>query len=91
MGRAGILHVDGIDIAVIERHHEPFDLGCLRSLGVEPANKRYVMLKSRIHYRAGFKPIAKAIVECDGEGVTTSDYGRFDFRKVERPAYPLDA
>jgi microcystin degradation protein MlrC len=49
------------------------------------------MLKSRIHYRAGFKPIAKAIVECDGEGVTTSDYGRFDFSKVERPAYPLDA
>lgn len=91
MGRAGILHVDGIDIAVIERHHEPFDLGCLRSLGVEPTNKRYVMLKSRIHYRAGFKPIAKAIVECDGEGVTTSDYGRFDFSKVERPAYPLDA
>ncbi len=91
MGRAGILHVDGVDIAVIERHHEPFDLGCLRSLGVEPTRKRYVLLKSRIHYRAGFKPIARAIVECDGEGVTTSDYGRFDFRKIERPAYPLDA
>lgn len=91
MGRAGIFHVDGVDIAVIERHHEPFDLGCLRSLGVEPTAKRYVMLKSRIHYRAGFKPIAKAIVECDGEGVTTSDYGRFRFETLERPAYPLDA
>ena len=91
MGRSAILHVDGIDIAVIERHHEPFDLGCLRSLGVEPTNKRYVLLKSRIHYRAGFKPIAKAIVECDGEGVTTSDYGRFRFEKLERPSYPLDA
>ena len=31
------------------------------------------MLKSRIHYRAGFKPIASHIVECAGEGVTNAD------------------
>lgn len=91
MGRAGVLHVDGIDIVVIENNHEPFDLGCFRSLGIEPTTRRYLLLKSRIHYRAGFKPIAKAIVECDGVGVTTSDYSQFKFNRIERPAYPLDA
>jgi microcystin degradation protein MlrC len=91
MGRAGVLAVDGIDIVVIENNHEPFDLGCFRSLGIEPTARRYLLLKSRIHYRAGFKPIAKAIVECDGVGVTTSDYSQFKFQKIERPAYPLDA
>ncbi|MEO8558087.1 MAG: M81 family metallopeptidase [Rhodospirillales bacterium] len=90
MGRAGVLAVEGIDIVVIENNHEPFDLGCFRSLGIEPTAKRYLLLKSRIHYRAGFKPIAKAIVECDGTGVTTSDYSQFKFTKIERPAYPLD-
>ena len=30
------------------------------------------------------------IVECDGVGVTSSEYGLFPFAKVERPAYPLD-
>jgi len=90
MGRAGVLAVDGVDIVVIENNHEPFDLGCFRSLGIEPTTRRYLLLKSRIHYRAGFKPIAKAIVECDGTGVTTSDYSQFLFTKIERPAYPLD-
>jgi microcystin degradation protein MlrC len=49
-----------------------------------------VILKSRIHYRAGFKPIAKAIVECAGVGVCTSDYGELTFERVRRPIYPLD-
>jgi microcystin degradation protein MlrC len=61
-----------------------------RSVGIEPTAKRYLLLKSRIHYRAGFKPIAKHIVECNGTGVTGSDYSQFKFEKVRRPIYPLD-
>jgi hypothetical protein len=30
-------------------------------------------------------------VECDGGGVTSSDYARFPFAKVQRPVFPLDA
>ena len=29
------------------------------SLGIDPLSKRFLMLKSRIHYRATYKPIAK--------------------------------
>ena len=53
-------------------------------------HKRYLLLKSRIHYRAGFKPIAKEIIECAGVGVCTSDYDMLDFKNVRRPIYPLD-
>ena len=66
-----------------------FDLGAFRSVGIEPTQKRYLILKSRIHYRAGFKPIARAVVECDGVGVTSSDYSLFRFRKLNRATYPL--
>ncbi|MCH9012589.1 MAG: M81 family metallopeptidase [Proteobacteria bacterium] len=90
LGRAVVLDTGGVEIVVIENNHEPYDLGCFRSLGIEPTEKRYLLLKSRIHYRAGFAPIARHIVECDGVGVTSSDYGLFDFRKLVRPAYPLD-
>jgi microcystin degradation protein MlrC len=48
------------------------------------------MLKSRVHWRAGFKDLARAVVECAGDGVTTSDYGRLSFKGVRRPIYPLD-
>ena len=49
------------------------------------------MLKSRIHYRAAFAPIARHTITCDGEGVTTSDNARLNFERVRRPIYPLDA
>lgn len=90
MGRTVVFDTGKIEVVVVEHHHEPWDLGCLLSLGIDPRTKRYVVLKSRIHYRAGFKPIAKALVECAGVGVCTSDYGQLTFRRVRRPIYPLD-
>ncbi len=90
LGRAVVLDTGPLEIVITENNHEPWDLGCFRSLGIEPTQKRYLLLKSRIHYRAGFEPIARHIIECDGVGVTSSDYGLFRFEKLERPAYPLD-
>jgi microcystin degradation protein MlrC len=90
LGRTAVLDTGNVQIVIIERNHEPLDLGVFRSVGIEPTAKRYLLLKSRIHYRAGFLPIARHIVECDGVGVTTSDYSKFKFEKVRRPIYPLD-
>ena len=90
MGPTVVLDASKVEIVVISRHVEPHDLGCLLSVGIDPLAKRYIMLKSRIHYRAGFKPIAKAIIECAGIGVCTSDYSQLTFKNVRRPIYPLD-
>ena len=49
------------------------------------------MLKSRIHYRAGFKGIASHIVECAGAGVTNADLSVYPYRKLTRPIFPLDS
>ncbi|HEX2540351.1 MAG TPA: MlrC C-terminal domain-containing protein [Caldimonas sp.] len=38
----------------------------------DPRKKRYVVLKSGIHWRAGFGQVAREVIECDGVGVTTS-------------------
>jgi hypothetical protein len=34
--------------------------------------------------------MVKAVVDCAGIGVCTSDYSELTFRKVRRPIYPLD-
>jgi len=90
MGPAAVLDTGAVEIVLISRHVEPSDLNCLLSLGIDPLQKRYVMLKSRIHWRAGLGKLAKAVVDCAGVGVCTSDYGQLQFRKVRRPIYPLD-
>ena len=90
MGQSAVLDTGKVEIAVISRQVEPHDIGAFRALGIDPAKKRYLMLKSRVHWRAGLGAMAKAVVECAGEGVCTSDYAQLKFRRVRRPIYPLD-
>jgi microcystin degradation protein MlrC len=90
MGPSVVLDTGKAEIVLISEHVEPYDLNSFLSLGIDPTAKRYVMLKSRIHWRAGFGEIARGIVECAGVGVCTSDYDELSFKNVRRPIYPLD-
>jgi microcystin degradation protein MlrC len=90
MGHTGVLDTGDMEIVITSRHHEPWDVGVFTSVGIQPKHKRYLLLKSRIHYRAGFGDLGKHTITCDGYGVTTSDNTLLDFQKVRRPIYPLD-
>lgn len=90
MGPTAVLDTGKVEIVVISDHVEPHDLAAFQAVGIDPARKRFVMLKSRVHWRAGLKPLARAVVECAGTGVCTSDYELLAFKNVRRPIYPLD-
>jgi microcystin degradation protein MlrC len=89
-GASAVLETGRAQILVCSKRMEPFDLGVFRHAGIEPTAKRYLLIKSRQHFRAGFGPIAKHILLLSGPGVTSSDYGLFRWTKVPRPLYPLD-
>lgn len=89
-GPTAVFESQGVEIVVVSNHHEPWDRGIFTSVGIDPAAKKYLILKSRIHYRAGFAALAKHTVTCDGVGVTTSDNRLLRYRKVRRPIFPLD-
>ena len=90
MGPSALFRVGGMEIVVVSRHHEPWDVGVFHALGVDPPSKRFLLLKSRVHYRAGFGAMERARVALDGQGVTTSDWLVLPYRGVRRPIYPLD-
>ena len=91
MGRTAVLDTGAMQIVISERRAEPFDLGVFTHCGIDPRRKRYVLIKSRQHFRAGFEPIARHIVLCDGEGVTSSDLRLFTYRNRRRPLYPFES
>jgi microcystin degradation protein MlrC len=91
MGVSVVFEVAGVHIAVISNHVEPHDLAAFAALGLAPETKRLLMLKSRVHWRAGLRALAFAVVECAGTGVCSSDYDLLAFKHVRRPIYPLDA
>jgi microcystin degradation protein MlrC len=89
-GPTALFETGGLSIVVTSLHHEPWDTGIFTSIGIDPQHCRYLLLKSRIHYRAGFAPLAKATIPVDGVGVTTSDNSVLTFRNLRRPIFPLD-
>jgi len=89
-GPTAVLDTGRIRIVVVSFHHEPWDSGIFSNNGIDPTECRYLLLKSRIHYRAGFQPIARATIRCDGHGVTTSRNDQLDYQAIRRPIYPLD-
>ena len=56
------------------------------------AQARVVAVKSRGHFRAGFAPwfSPTQVYEVDTPGLTSPVLGRFDWRHLPRPSYPLD-
>jgi microcystin degradation protein MlrC len=90
MGETAVLDIGPVQIVVSERRSEPFDLGVFTHCGIDPRRKRYVLIKSRQHFRAGFEPIARHIVLCDGDGVTSSDLRLFTYKNRRRPLYPFE-
>jgi len=90
MGPTAVLDTGRVEIVVISRHQEPNDINAFYAVGIDPWQKRYVMIKSRVHWRAGLGELAKQVVDCAGTGVCTSDYSQLTFNNVRRPIYPLD-
>jgi microcystin degradation protein MlrC len=90
MGPSAVLDTGAMQIVIVSRHHEPWDLGVFTSMGISPERHRYILLKSRIHYRAGFGTLPRQTLTLDGDGVTTSDNDLLDYQHLRRPMFPLD-
>jgi microcystin degradation protein MlrC len=90
MGRTVVLDTGAAELVITEKNQEPWDRGVFTSVGIDPARKRFLLLKSRMYFRPVFLPIAKGHVFCDSVGVGSSDWTQFEYRKLRRPIYPLD-
>ncbi len=90
MGRTAVLRIRGVDVIVTEKRLQPTDLELYRSLGIDPTDTRFIVVKSSVHYRAAHEPIAKEIVELDTPGLTSPRLAGFGFKKIRRPIFPLD-
>jgi microcystin degradation protein MlrC len=90
LGPTATLLLGGVEVVVSSVRRQCLDAEMLRIAGIEPTNRRLIVLKSAVHFRADFAPLAAAIFDGDTPGVHRPDFSGYAYRKLRRPVYPLD-
>jgi microcystin degradation protein MlrC len=95
LGRTAVLRCEGrhgnaVEVIVCERRMQAFDTAIFSSQGIDPAARKILGVKSAVHFRGAFMPIASRIIEVDTPGLTSIDFTRFPYERLRRPIWPLD-
>jgi microcystin degradation protein MlrC len=78
----------GVRVLVVSRKMQALDQALLRHIGVEPAECGILALKSSVHFRADFQPIAAAVLVAAAPGPAIADPSSLPFRHL-RPGLRL--
>jgi microcystin degradation protein MlrC len=91
MGNCAVVSHKGVSILLTSRKTPPFDLGQLRSQGIEPTELFVIGAKAAIAHRRAYDCIAAASYSVDTPGPCSSNLKLFPYKNVQRPIYPLDS
>ncbi len=88
LGPMALLEVGGVKVALCSRKTQAADQEMFRHLGVEPIEAPILGLKSSVHFRADFTPIAEAILVVAAPGPNPVDHLKLDYKRL-RPGIRL--
>lgn len=88
LGPMALLEVGGVQIAVASRKQQAADQAMFRHLRAEPAEYAVLLLKSSVHFRADFDPIASRVLVVEAPGLNVADPAQLPFRRL-RPGMRL--
>jgi microcystin degradation protein MlrC len=74
----------GVRVVLASRKCQAGDQEMFRHLGVEPRRSRILALKSSVHFRADFEPIAKEILVVKAPGPALADPTEFKWTKLRK-------
>jgi microcystin degradation protein MlrC len=93
LGPSAALRIGGLTVVVISARSQTADSMFFEMLGIDIGKAATVVVKSRGHFRAGFRPWfpPEQVKEVDTAGLTSPVLERLPFEGLPRPCYPLDA
>jgi microcystin degradation protein MlrC len=88
VGDAAWLEVGGVDVIVVSRRDQAFGLELFTAFGIDPREKRILVLKSANHFRAAYDPIASEVLYVDAGGTLPTDPRAVPYTRFDRRSYP---
>jgi microcystin degradation protein MlrC len=90
MGPCASVRAGGTTILLTTRKTPPFDLGQLRSQGIEPEVLAFVGVKAAVAHRRAYDRLAGRSYWVGTPGPCPSDLTTLPYRRIRRPIFPLD-
>jgi microcystin degradation protein MlrC len=87
-GMAARLGVGGIDVIVGTARQQVLGLEAFTALGIDPRERKVVVVKSSNHFQAAFAPIAAEVIHASSPGALNLDVTTVPYEHVDRDQYP---
>ena len=82
LGPSALVAIGGVKVIVTSRKMQALDQALFRHMGIEPSSERILALKSSVHFRADFQPIAHRVLVAVAPGPVVADPATLPFRHV---------
>ncbi len=79
LGPSALLRIGGVRVVIVSRKMQAHDQSIFQQLGVEPSEQKILALKSSVHFRAHFQPIAEAVIVAAAPGPVVADPATLPF------------
>lgn len=88
LGDSAWITVNGIDVVLNTVRSQVFNPNVFSNLGIDPASKRVLVIKSTNHFYDAFAPMAEFIFYAEVDGPYPSNPLSNDYRKLSRQLWP---
>jgi microcystin degradation protein MlrC len=79
LGPSALLGIGPVKVLVVSRKMQALDQAMFRHAGIEPADEQILALKSSVHFRADFQPIAQEVIVVAAPGPVVADPSSLPF------------
>jgi microcystin degradation protein MlrC len=82
LGPMATLTVGGVTVVVSSKRMQAHDRELFRHVGIEPQEQKILALKSAVHFRAEFEPMAETVIVVLAPGGHVVDPGAYDYTRL---------
>jgi microcystin degradation protein MlrC len=82
LGPMALLQSGGVSVVISTKKIQPMDQEPFHHVGLTPAAQRIVALKSSVHFRAAFEPIAEGVLVVESPGAMVADPSKLPFTRL---------
>jgi microcystin degradation protein MlrC len=90
LGDCAAVRIGGVEVVLISNRTQALGLELFTNLGIDPRQKKLVLVKSTNHFMAAFGPIAKKVIYVESDAPLSRDHRKIPYTRVNRPIWPLD-